>query len=216
MALDPQANAVIDLVLKWTGGDMTRIPEPRREELSAEARAVFDRIATTRGAIRGPYGVLLHHPTLADRVAALGELLRFDSKLPGAERELAILAAGREVGSPYEWAAHEPIALREGTRPQAIACIRDSRPTDGLAPREAVIVDTVRALYRTRRLTDRQFERAEAELGRVGLVELVTMAGYYGMIGFVLNAFAVPLPAGANPDGLFPPGARPPGAEAPG
>jgi 4-carboxymuconolactone decarboxylase len=195
---------------------MSRIPEPSREELDAEARAVFDRIAATRGAIRGPYGVLLHHPVLADRVGALGELLRFHSTLPGAERELAILTAGREAGAPYEWAAHEPIARREGTRPQAIACVRDGQPTDGLTPREATIVDTVRALYRARRLTDRQFQRAEAELGRVGLVELVTMAGYYGMIGLVLNAFEVPLPAGTGPGGPFPAGARPPGAEAPG
>ncbi len=195
---------------------MTRIPEPRREELTAEARAVFDRIADTRGAIRGPYGVLMHYPILADRVAALGEQVRFHSTLPGAERELAILAAGREVGSPYEWAAHEPIAQREGTRPQAIACILDGRPTDGLTPREAVIIDTVRTLYRARRLTDGQFQRAEAELGRVGLVELVTMVGYYAMIGLVLNAFEVPLPAGASPGGPFPPGSRPPGAGAPG
>jgi 4-carboxymuconolactone decarboxylase len=173
---------------------MTRIPEPRREDLSADARPVYDRIATTRGATRGPYGVLLHHPALADRVAALGEQIRFASGLSGAERELAILAAGREAASPYEWAAHEPIARREGTRPEAIACVREGRPTDGLSGREAVIVDTVRALYRTRRLTEPQFRRAEAELGRKDLIELVVLAGYYGLVAFVLNAFDVDLP----------------------
>jgi 4-carboxymuconolactone decarboxylase len=189
---------------------MTRIPEARRQELGDEARAVYDRIATTRGATRGPYGVLLHHPRLADRVAALGEQLRFASGLPGADRELAILAAGREAAAPYEWAAHEPIARGEGTRPEAIACVREGRSTDGLGPREAVIVDTVRALYRTRRLTEEEFRRAEAALGRQGLVELVVLAGYYGLIGLVLNAFDVALPAGVDPAGLFPAGASPP------
>lgn len=178
---------------------MTRVPEPRREELDPEARSVYDRIAATRGATRGPYGVLLHHPALAERVAALGEQLRFRSTLPGADRELAILAAGREAEAPYEWAAHEPIARREGTRPEAIAVLRDGGPTDGLLPREAVIVDTVRALYRRRGLTAAEFARAEAELGRRGLVELVTLAGYYGMIGGILNAFEVALPPGAGP-----------------
>jgi 4-carboxymuconolactone decarboxylase len=59
-----------------------------------------------------------------------------------------------------------------------------------------VIVDTVRALYRARRLTPEQFARAEAEFGRQDLVELVTLAGYYGMIAGVLNAFDVDLPPG--------------------
>lgn len=178
---------------------MTRVPEPTRDELDPDARAVYDQIAATRGATRGPYGVLLYHPALCERVAALGEQLRFRSGLPGADRELAILTAGREVEAAYEWAVHEPVARREGTRPEAIAVVRDGRPTDGLAPREAVIVDTVRALYRARRLTAAEFARAEAELGRRGLVELVTLAGYYGMIGAILNAFDVDLPPGLAP-----------------
>jgi len=175
---------------------MTRIPEPNRDQLDARGRAVYDSIAESRGALRGPYGVLLYHPDLCERVAALGALLRFRSGLPGADRELAILTAGREAEAPYEWAAHEPIALREGTRPEAIAVVRDGHATSGLHAREAVIVDTVRAIYRAHRLTPEEFARADAELGRQGLVELVTLAGYYGMIAAVLNAFDVDLPPG--------------------
>jgi 4-carboxymuconolactone decarboxylase len=191
---------------------MTRVPDPHRDQLDARGRAVYDRIAETRGGLRGPYGVLMHHPELCERVAALGELLRFHSGLPGADRELAILTAGREVEAPYEWAAHEPIALREGTRPDAIAVVRDGKPTSGLRAREAVIVDTVRALYRARRLTSEEFARAEAEFGRQGLVELVTLAGYYGMIAAVLNAFDVDLPPGLT----APFGPRRDGGHAPG
>jgi 4-carboxymuconolactone decarboxylase len=178
---------------------MTRVPEPTREQLDPDSRAVYDQIAATRGATRGPYGVLLHHPPLCERVAALGEQLRFRSGLPGADRELAILTVGREIEAAYEWVAHEVIARREGTRPEAIAVVRDGRSTAGLTPREAIIVDTVRALYRARRLTEAEFTRAEAELGRRSLVELVTLAGYYGMIGGILNAFDVDLPPGALP-----------------
>ncbi len=179
---------------------MTRIPERSREQLPPEGRAVFDRIAATRGGTRGPYGVLLHHPELADRVAALGEQLRFRSLLPGPDRELAILAAGREAKALYEWMAHEPIARRLGTRAEAIVVVRDRRETDSLAPREAVIVDTVRSLFREHRLTDEQYARAEAELGHPALLELVTLAGYYGMVAFILNAFEVDLPSGAARD----------------
>ena len=178
---------------------MTRVPEPTRDELDPGARAVYDQTAGTRGFVGGPFGVLLHHPPLCERVAALGEQLRFRSGLPGADRELAILTVGREIEAAYEWYAHEIIAGREGTRPEAVAVVRDRRPTAGLSSREALIIDTVRALYHARRLTRAEFARAEAELGRRGLVELVTLAGYYGMIGGILNAFDVDLPPGAPP-----------------
>lgn len=178
---------------------MARLPQPTREALQPEGQRAWDAIAASRGSVIGPFLVLLHHPVVAERVAALGEVLRFQSTLPGADRELAILAAGREVEALFEWAAHEPMALREGTRPEAIAAVRDRRSTEGLPPREALVIETVRALFREHRLTDQQYARAEAELGRQTLVELVTLAGYYGMIGFVLNAFEVDLPAGATP-----------------
>jgi 4-carboxymuconolactone decarboxylase len=178
---------------------MTRVPEPTRDELDPETRAIYDQIAGSRGAVAGPFGVLLHHPPLCERVAALGEQIRFRSGLPAAERELAILTVGREIEAAYEWHAHEIIARREGTRPEAIAVVRDGRSTAELAPREALVVDTVRALCRTRRLTEAEFARAEAALGRRGLVELVTLAGYYAMIGGILNAFDVDLPPGAPP-----------------
>jgi 4-carboxymuconolactone decarboxylase len=178
---------------------MTRLPDVRRDALSPEGQAAYDNIVSTRGEVRGPFALLLHHPLLAERVAAVGELLRFHSVLPGADRELAILAAGREVEAPYEWAAHEPIGRREGTRPEAIEVVRDRRPTTDLAPREALIIDTVRALYGERRLSEDHYARLETEFEREALVELVVLAGYYGMIGFVLNAFDLDLPAGATP-----------------
>ncbi len=77
--------------------------------------------------------------------------------------------------------------------------MRDGRPTHGLPPREALIVDTVRAIYRTRGLTADEFARAETELGRQGLIEVVTLAGYYGMIAAILNAYEVDLPPGPAP-----------------
>ena len=36
-------------------------------------------------------------------------------------------------------------------------------------------------------------------LGRKALVEMIVLAGYYGLVGFVLNAFEVDLPEGATP-----------------
>ena len=36
-------------------------------------------------------------------------------------------------------------------------------------------------------------------LGNAGMVELVSLCGYYTLVSFLLNAFAVPLPPDARP-----------------
>ncbi len=61
---------------------MARLPDVLGS-LDAEAKKVYDRIASKRGRIGGPFAALMHHPPLAERVAAVGEYLRYDATLPG-------------------------------------------------------------------------------------------------------------------------------------
>jgi 4-carboxymuconolactone decarboxylase len=175
---------------------MSRYPDIAREELTPEGQASWDYIAGSRGAVRGPYAPLISVPPLAEGVARLGTYLRFEGLLTGADRELAILAVARELGSHYEWVAHEPIARREGARPEAIDVVRTASALEGLLPRERTIVEVAQALYRQRALSDDLFARARATLGQERLTELVALVGYYGMIAFTLLAFEV-----ARPDG---------------
>jgi 4-carboxymuconolactone decarboxylase len=170
-----------------------------RDDLDAKGQALWDGLIASRGYIGGPTACILHHPELCARTSELGSQLRYRGVLAPADRELTILTAGREVEAVYEWSAHEPIGREVGVSSEAIEALRHQRSTDGLQPREALIIDTVRALYREHRLTDELYRRAEETLGRQGLVELVVLAGYYGLIGFVLNAFDVELPAGRTP-----------------
>lgn len=177
---------------------MARLPELAREWLDPDSQAVWDRVTGSCGSVRGPMALLMHNPPLADRVAELGSQLRFRGVLSGADRELAILAAGREVEAGYEWVAHEPLGLQEGTRAEAIEALRHRRSTDGLLPRERIIIDAVRAIMRDHRLSDTQYAEVEAEFGRPATVELVVLAGYYGLIGYVLNTFEVDMPEGSQ------------------
>ena len=178
---------------------MSRLPAVKREDLSADDQAVWDRLTVTRGTVRGPSAIMMHHPSLADRVGALIDKLRYDGVLSGADRELTILTAGREVEAVYEWAAHEPLGLQAGVSAAAVEALRQQGPTSDLPAHEALIIDTVRALYRQHRIPAELYTRAEAELGRQALVELVVLAGCYGMLGFVLNGFEAELPAGVQP-----------------
>ena len=129
-----------------------RVSRIAKTEVAAAAQPVWDFIAGSRGEVRGPYQVLIRVPSLADAVAKLGSYFRFgDSLLSDAEREFATLATGRACGAVYEWLMHEPIARRVGTRPQAIDLLERDAPPEQFEPREAIIVESARALVRTHR-----------------------------------------------------------------
>ena len=56
--------------------------------------------------------------------------------------------------------------------------------------------DFSRELLETHRVSDATYERATAELGALGVVELVGILGYYGLISMTICAFRLPVPAG--------------------
>ncbi len=115
---------------------MARLPDPL-DTLTPEAKRVYDKITAKRGAVRGPFASLMHHPALAERVGDLGEFLRFGGTLPGDIRELAILITARSVNQAYEWVAHARIARKEGLADDVIERVRTRGDLAALPPRYA-------------------------------------------------------------------------------
>jgi 4-carboxymuconolactone decarboxylase len=72
--------------------------------------------------------------------------------------------------------------------------VRLNGPLEKLTTRERLLVEIVRTLLRTHALPDALYTRALAELGRQQLIEAVTLAGHYSLIGLTVNAFDVPPP----------------------
>ena len=105
---------------------MPRIPTvDSRDALPAEHQVVWDNILASRGRVAGPWLVMLHTPPIADMVAHLGALLRFDLPFDPPTRELAILATVRELKCEFEWAAHVAEGRKVGVREEAIDAVLD-------------------------------------------------------------------------------------------
>jgi 4-carboxymuconolactone decarboxylase len=166
------------------------------DSLSPEAQKVYDRIKAKRGAIRGPYAPLMHHPVLAGLVGDLGAFLRFDGALPGDLRELAILMTARAVAQPFEWVMHAPIARTAGLPDAVIDQIRARADLGALPPRYADAARVVRCVLARESIPRELQDRVQGALGVSGLVELVVLAGYYQLIAAVLFSFDTPLPEG--------------------
>ena len=67
-----------------------------------------------------------------------------------------------------------------------------------LSKRERIIVSLSRELVGKHQLPAEAFEAARAELGDRGVIEVLSAIGYYLMIGCVLIATDMELPAGAQ------------------
>jgi 4-carboxymuconolactone decarboxylase len=174
---------------------MARLPDPL-DTLSGEAKRIYDKISARRGAVRGPFASLMHHPALAERVGDLGEFLRFGGTLPGDIRELAILITARSVGQGYEWVAHARIARQEKLPDDVIERVRARGDLATLPARYARPARVVRHVLAYESIPQALQDEVAAELGITGLMELVVLAGQYRMIAGVLFAFDTPLPEG--------------------
>jgi 4-carboxymuconolactone decarboxylase len=172
---------------------MARLPDILGA-LPPDAQKVYDRITAKRGRIGGPYVPLMHHPALAERVADLGEYLRFGSTLPGDLRELAILITARHVAQPFEWIMHAPVALKEGLPAEIIEHIRSRGDLSTLPARYVRAARVVQHVLAREPLPQVLQDEVEQEVGVTGVVELVVLAGYYQTIAAVLFAFDIPLP----------------------
>ena len=189
---------------------MSRLAAVRPTDATSAQRQVIDEIAggdrgrgrplesmlDERGGLAGPFNAWVHRPDLGIVIQRLGERLRYHGSLPGAAREIAILAVGAKWVAEYEWWAHARIGRREGVSDETIDAIhRGERPTLS-DPLESAVYDFTAALLETGRVEPAAYDAARAQIGDSGLVELVTLAGYYTLVSFTLNAFEVPLPAG--------------------
>jgi 4-carboxymuconolactone decarboxylase len=174
---------------------MAKLPDPL-DTLDPAGKRVYEKISAKRGAVRGPFAALMHHPALAERVGDLGEFLRFNSTLPGDVREMAILIAARSVNQGYEWIAHAKIARKEGLGDDVIERVRTRGDLGALPPRLARPARVIQHVLAYESIPQGLQEDVQRELGLPGLIELVVLAGQYRMIAGVLFAFDTPLPEG--------------------
>ncbi|SHK08931.1 4-carboxymuconolactone decarboxylase [Pseudonocardia thermophila] len=175
-----------------------RLPPLPDDALTAEQRAVAERIvAGPRGRLGGPFVPVLHSPQAAEHLQALGAYLRFGCGLPARVFELAVLLVARHRDQGFEWAHHEPLARAAGLPDEVIAAIAaDERPT-GLTDAEVAAYDLVTEALRGNDVAQRTYERAVAQFGERGVVELVVTAGYYTTLAMVMNLARTPVPPGA-------------------
>jgi 4-carboxymuconolactone decarboxylase len=176
---------------------MPRYHEIATAEMNPAQKRVHDQIvAGKRGRFGGPFQLLIRAPEICGHASALGEHLRWGTSLPDRLSELAIITTARFWRAQYEWYAHAPLAEEAGVPAAAIEAIRTGGTPVFEAADEKLVYRICQELFRTQRLSDQSFSQASTAFGERGIVEIISIIGYYTLIGNTLNVFQVPLPDG--------------------
>jgi 4-carboxymuconolactone decarboxylase len=73
----------------------------------------------TLAGLRGPLGIQLYSPKVAQLEHETNDYLRYQTGFSGPIRELAILITAREWNNQFEWGIHERQARKEGRKPSS-------------------------------------------------------------------------------------------------
>jgi len=183
---------------------MTRIPYVRREELGPEGQQLWDSIRsdlvlTADGGLAGPFNAFVTAPGAGRRLFSLGATLRFGTSIERRLSEIAIITTGARWQAEFEWWAHAPMARGHGVADAVVDAIGRGEDPPFEADDERAVYTVARQLSHSGRLDQAAYDAAHRFLGDAGMVELVSLCGYYTLISYLLNALTVPLPPGTTP-----------------
>jgi 4-carboxymuconolactone decarboxylase len=178
---------------------MERFPRLTQEQMSPAQREVAAEIsAGPRGEVRGPFLALIHNAELARRVQALGEHLRWNSRLPPRLLELAVLVTARRWTCQFEWFMHEKLARKAGLDERIIAAIGKAQMPQNMGREESLVHAFCLQAHTTGHVDDATFAAAKELFGLDGVLELLALNGYYSMMAMVLNSSGIALPEGSQ------------------
>ncbi|HEX6243441.1 MAG TPA: carboxymuconolactone decarboxylase family protein [Polyangiales bacterium] len=132
------------------------------------------------------------------RKLRLGNLLDRGS-LSLRQRELVILRTSALCGAEYEWGVHvTQFNAKVGfDAEQLYATCWLGADAACWQPEEALLVQLCDELHRSARLSEPLWQALRATHGEEQLIELLTLAGFYHSIAYVLNGCGVALEPGA-------------------
>jgi 4-carboxymuconolactone decarboxylase len=177
-----------------------RLPLPRREDMDASGKQVYDELSKGPG-YTPP--LRFYSPRLAKSMSAAHYYLKFESGLPDRLVEIAVLVTARELANQYEWTQWEAFGRKQGdprsVEPSIIDIVKYNKPAVGLGEKETVIINLGRELFGERKVSSGTFASVLRLFGRRGTVDLTELMAMYSATGVELNAFDQQLLVGQKP-----------------
>ncbi len=101
----------------------------------------------------------------------------------------------RELSNVFEWSTHLPLAEAAGVPVAALAALQAGQPLPAGLRRDLALARSVTGeLVGQHRLREDTYATAVDEWGEPGLVELLTLVGYFAMVCWLMNVARTPGP----------------------
>jgi len=186
---------------------MSRLPSLHKDDLHDDALSIWERIArmqslgvfTEDGGLAGPFNAFLYAPEIGSRLAELGTALLTKTSVPRRTMELMVITVGAHWKAEFEWYAHARMARDNGVDDRIISAIERGGDPPFDNDDDRVMYTLARQLVARGRVDDETYQAAERIVGHRGLVEAISLCGFYTLISFVLNGFDVSVPPGEAP-----------------
>ncbi len=172
-----------------------RILPPAFETLSEVQKAMYQNTVRVLGAPVGPRMVLLHHEVLAQKWAALADVIK-NANFSERVRELVVLIVARHWKADFEWYAHERLARAAGLPENVIDAIKAGQHPHFEDSTDAAVYAYCTGLQERHAVSDEDYEALRQALGNTGLIELTALIGHYTSVSITLVAHRILLPAG--------------------
>src|SRR3984893_10534303 len=154
--------------------------------------------------VHGPMVPLLRSPEIMVAANAMDNYLEFKTVLPHELRELVILIAAREWTQQYVWNSHYTSGIKRGLSPEIVKAVAEGRRPTGMSENEEAVYDFCRELHRNHGVSDATYARVLAKFGEQGIVDMVSVDGYYSFLSMMMNVARTPLAKGATAPPLTP------------
>jgi 4-carboxymuconolactone decarboxylase len=171
------------------------------DEMTPQQKTMIDHLlAGERRGANGPFNVLLRSPEVGDLAQQFGGATRFRASLPRDVSETIIIMTGRFWMAQYEWTAHKAAALQNGVSPAIVDAIANGKRPTGMSPEIEVAYNFIDELLTTHQVSDARFKAARDRYGEKGIVDIISLSGWYTIVSMALNVDRYPLAAGVQPE----------------
>jgi alkylhydroperoxidase family enzyme len=165
---------------------MARVPYLDKSDLSPANQDLLTRNINL-------YRALVHSPDALRSFSALGQYIRYHSRLDPRLREMAILQVGYLARSPYEYSHHIKIGRDFGVTDADIRAIEAETKgeTTSLAPLARAVLRAARELAAQPSLSDATFAELRNGLDAERIVDLLLTISFYCAVVRLLAALKI-------------------------
>ena len=164
---------------------MARVPYPKKEDLPADERHIYERMARERGTGH-IWLALANHPKVLEGVMAMAGALRNDTAFERRYRELGVLMVGLVTKSAYEFDHHWNSALQAGVRREQLESLAQFETSPVFDDQERAVLRYAKEATETGVVSDATWNALRRYFDTPQAMEVVLTVAWYNCVVRIL------------------------------